>query len=327
MSSTVVRRRHRRSSTFRVREQDDTPSHTLLHSNDVPLEGEAAAIGAELATLDDRLHILDDESLRLREELGRLEEERVLVSKHRTQNGSILSAIRRMPPEILGQIFSWTLPGTAESLRTVVHLKESPWTLSHVSRYWRAVALSESSLWSTVALDYDRAPLYPLSMIETQVARATKLKVHFYGCEAFDTVLQIETFQFLAQYAPRWEELSLALAPHIAPLLSALRDRVPLLRIFFLQWEWQNALTIDRVDCFQNAPSLVRAWVSSHFQSIPVLFPAHHLTGYELYSSWDTHADILKHTQNLIVARISVEFGGEDNIYVGGIRVVRKSSI
>ncbi|KAJ7155847.1 hypothetical protein C8R46DRAFT_434454 [Mycena filopes] len=143
-------------------------------------------------------------------------------------------------------------------------------------------------------------------MAETQVVRAKKLKVHFYGCEAFNAELQIKMFRFLAQHAAQWEELGLGITSHIAPLLSMLRDRVPLLRRFFLWWESRNGLTIDRVDCFQNAPSLVGAWVSD-FPPIPVLFPAHHLTRYQLYSSWDDHADILKQTPNLVEARITVD--------------------
>ncbi|KAJ7155853.1 hypothetical protein C8R46DRAFT_1116639 [Mycena filopes] len=290
-----------------------TRRHILLNSNEAPLEAEAAVIEAELTTLDDRLLYLDNEIPRLRGrglgKLERLEEERASVLKHRAQSRSTLSPLRRVPPEILGYIFSLTLPGPQETLQfTVVHVKESPWSLSHVSRYWRGVALSDTSLWSLVALSYNGpVSIYPLPMAETQVARAKKLKVHFYGCEKSTPQVQIETFRCLAQHAAQWEELSLGLTSHIAPLLGMLRDRLPLLRRFFLQWEGEDERAIDRVDCFQNAPSLVGAWVND-FPSVPVLFPAHNLTRYQLQASWGTHAGILQQTLNLLEARIMVNF-------------------
>ncbi|KAJ7173437.1 hypothetical protein C8R46DRAFT_115013, partial [Mycena filopes] len=288
-----------------------TRRHTLVHSNEVPLEAEAAVIEAELAPLDDRILSIDDEILRLRGKLERLAEERLSVSKYRAQHRAILSPLRRMPPEILGHIFSSTLLAPHKALETVVSVEESPWSLSHVSRYWRAVALAESSMWSIVVMDYrDSGSHYPLSMLETQVARAKTLKVYFFGDETSDPAPQIETFRFLAQHAPQWEELSLGLSSHIAPLLSELRDRVPLLRIFSLHSE--DEPTVAHVDCFRNAPSLVEACVGRRLCSVTVLFPADRLTGYELQSSWDTHAGILKQTRNLVVAGITVLFGGDD---------------
>ncbi|KAJ7173350.1 hypothetical protein C8R46DRAFT_113591 [Mycena filopes] len=317
-----------------------TRRHILLNSNEVPLEAETAVIEAELRILDDRLLYLDGEILRLqgeleqleaddeitrlrgRGELEQLEKERASVSEYRALNISVISPLRRVPPEILGHIFFLALPPLDEVLRTEVRVKECPWSLSHVSRYWRAVALSNASLWSLVALTWNSVnenPVYPLPMAETQVARAKTLKIHFYGSVVSNPPAQIEMFRFLAQHAPQWEELSIGLTRQLAPLLAALRDRVPLLRRFSLHWShWRvrEELTIDRVDCFENAPSLVGAWVSVDFRHVPVLFPLHRLTRYQLYSPfWKTHAAILKQTPNLVDVRISVlsDDGSWDN--------------
>ncbi|KAJ7173355.1 hypothetical protein C8R46DRAFT_946056 [Mycena filopes] len=290
-----------------------TRRHVLLTSNEAPLDSDVLAITFALKSLDDRLEYLDDEILRLRGELERVQGERASALSRRVETQQILSALRRMPPEILGHIFALTLQTLREAGRTVVRVKESPWSLSHVSRYWRAVALSESSLWSMVALDYEQAPpVYPLQMVETQVGRAKKLKVHFYGCETSDPQVQIETFRLLAKHAPQWEELSVGLTSDLCPLLSSLRDRLPVLCRVFLQ-SLRDELPTQPVDCFQSAPSLVDARVAGrHLRFIPVLFPAHQLTRYQSYSSsWDTHADILKQTLNLVEARITFDL--DDN--------------
>ncbi|KAJ6580700.1 hypothetical protein B0H19DRAFT_483800, partial [Mycena capillaripes] len=63
-----------------------------------------------------------------------------------------------MPPEVLGEIFSWTLPSVDECLeREQFPMTDSPWLLTHIDRCWRAVAVSTPSLWSLVALSYPDA--------------------------------------------------------------------------------------------------------------------------------------------------------------------------
>ncbi|KAJ7036645.1 hypothetical protein C8F04DRAFT_1095217 [Mycena alexandri] len=289
-----------------------TRHHILLNSNEAPLEFEIAGIKSGLTTLDARLVFLDDEIPRLQGQLKQLREQRASVLSYRTQSRSILSALRRMPPEILGCIFSWTLPAISEPPpATASRLMESPWVLSHVSRYWRAVALSDASLWSLVAVNYDSdnpRPDYPLSMADTQVGRAKKLKVHFYGCETSNSQPQIEMFRYLAQHAPQWEELSVGLTSHLVPLLSILRDRVPLLRRLYIQWQSDPVSTVGPLECFQNAPSLLEARIKNNLRFLPVLFPAHQFTQYRLDCPWETHATILKEAVNLVEARISVDF-------------------
>ncbi|KAJ7607883.1 hypothetical protein FB45DRAFT_681707, partial [Roridomyces roridus] len=62
----------------------------------------------------------------------------------------ILSAIRRMPPEIFREIFAWTLPNatTNKVAHTIAEsMNESPWVLTYVCSVWRAAAISTPSLW------------------------------------------------------------------------------------------------------------------------------------------------------------------------------------
>ncbi|KAJ7483482.1 hypothetical protein FB451DRAFT_991164, partial [Mycena latifolia] len=65
-----------------------------------------------------------------------------------------LSPLRRMPPELLGEIFSWTLPSVQEALgRRRFQDKHSPWVFTQVCHRWRAVALSTPSLWSQIVIN------------------------------------------------------------------------------------------------------------------------------------------------------------------------------
>ncbi|KAJ7041914.1 hypothetical protein C8F04DRAFT_888988, partial [Mycena alexandri] len=56
--------------------------------------------------------------------------------------------LRRIPPEIIAEIFSWTMPTLREAVdRQRCSVMDSPWVLTHVSRRWRAVAISSPALW------------------------------------------------------------------------------------------------------------------------------------------------------------------------------------
>jgi hypothetical protein len=60
-----------------------------------------------------------------------------------------LSPIRRMPPELLSLIFACASQPTLHDRRD-----PAPWTASQVSRRWRAIALSQPSLWTSIDLDF-----------------------------------------------------------------------------------------------------------------------------------------------------------------------------
>ncbi|KAJ7940022.1 hypothetical protein B0H13DRAFT_1568336, partial [Mycena leptocephala] len=67
--------------------------------------------------------------------------ERDIVAKDVHSYQGIVSALRRMPPEILCHIF----------LLAVAHLdlSKAPWHVAHVSQRWRDIAISLPGLWSS----------------------------------------------------------------------------------------------------------------------------------------------------------------------------------
>ncbi|KAJ7260351.1 hypothetical protein B0H12DRAFT_1181996, partial [Mycena haematopus] len=114
----------------------------LLTTNEPPQDAELSLILPVARKTAARLACLEAEISRLRDQLTQLEEERAALAKYHAQNAIILSPLRRMPSEVLGEIFSWTLP-----LKRALDIADSPWVLTHVSRRWRAIAVSKSSLW------------------------------------------------------------------------------------------------------------------------------------------------------------------------------------
>ncbi|KAK7044525.1 F-box domain-containing protein [Favolaschia claudopus] len=63
--------------------------------------------------------------------------------------------VRRLPPEILGLIFSAVVQDTFPSSLTI-EMDNAPWLLTRICRHWSAVALSNPALWSRLDLHLHR---------------------------------------------------------------------------------------------------------------------------------------------------------------------------
>jgi hypothetical protein len=206
-----------------------TRHYTLLNTNEPPEDPERIFTDSVISNTETRLVWLDDEIPKLREKLKQLEYERVSLLRYVSCNKAVLAPLRRMPPEVLGEIFSWTLPTIADALNASrFDMAQSPWLLNQISSRWRAVSLSIPSLWSRVVIQYPRfkytAPgriHYSFALAETQISRAQTLKIH---AASKATRPQIHMFYLLSQYSSRWEKLSLALTPKMLPLLTTLRN-------------------------------------------------------------------------------------------------------
>ncbi|KAJ7498125.1 hypothetical protein B0H11DRAFT_1998782, partial [Mycena galericulata] len=215
-----------------------------------------------------------------------------------------------MPPEVLGEIFLWTLSSADEMNHGWSVLKDSPWTLTHVSHRWRAIASSTPSLWSLVVVDYSIKDAYPLAMARTQIDRARVLRIHFYGAKESDCSPQIEMLNLLSKHSTRWEELSVELTAELAPHLAALRGRLPALRRLWVQWDGPDSqVGLSPIDCFQTAASLVDIVIFNQYRFVPILLPIHQqITRYDLDAPWETHREILKLAPNLVEGRIVIAF-------------------
>ncbi|KAJ7663896.1 hypothetical protein DFH06DRAFT_335799, partial [Mycena polygramma] len=286
--------------------------HTLLNGNEPPEESELPLVQSLVSQTDARSAILDQEIARLQETLKHLEEDRASLLNYRV----ILSPLRRMPPEVLSQIFSWTLPSLNEEWRrNRLDVTDSPWTLGRVSGLWRAVSLSTPSLWSRFAIDYapahDALSAYPLAMVDAQIrrSRSQKLKIHFYGCETVESRPQTQIFQLLTEHSERWEELSIGITAEIVPLLAAIHDRLPSLRRVWIDWSSPDSQKgVQPVDFLQTASSLVDVGIYNEHRFVSIPIPAHHLTRYQLDGPWATHDSLLRMAPNLIEARIMIHF-------------------
>lgn len=149
---------------------------TLLDSGDIPVEQEAKECRAALSTSIDELCVLEgdikDAVATLDGLLARHDNIQTDIVKLR----SLVHPIRRLPHEILSEIFmasieatvaeksdgGGTVPTMADIKSSLDVLADPRWSIIRVSRRWRAVALGFPRLWSIISLklqticDFDR---------------------------------------------------------------------------------------------------------------------------------------------------------------------------
>jgi hypothetical protein len=289
----------------------DVRYHELLNSNEPPLDAELPFIESVVLRHRSRLSNHDDKILRLRAQLERLEQERTPLEADLLRNTAILSPMRRMPPEILAQIFALTLPSDRKVVESGrIDVQDSPWILTRVCGRWRTVAIASSFLWSFLSINCDvmvnLSAAYPLPLLTAHLQRANYLRIHFL---AGDCLTQYSTtmLQLLVEYSPRCEELYLFVIPDVLPIIAHLHDRIPLLRKLWLEFsEDENLAVREDIDSFCVAPALRDVSLPLQDPKLTVHFPAHRLTRYELNGSWEHHIAILKVATHLIEARICV---------------------
>ncbi|KAF7371155.1 F-box domain-containing protein [Mycena sanguinolenta] len=229
---------------------------------------------------------------------------RASLSSYRAQNKAILSPLRRVPSEILTEIFLWTLPCVSEMTGNLCkfNVARSPWLLTHISHRWRVVALSTPLLWSQVIIGANMVD--PLPAVEARIRRAKNLKIRI--CGANQISAEAGMFQHLLQHSSRWEELVVEMTPALATLLNAHRGLFSSLKRLWIKW-WRGPHE-KPVTCFQSAPSLLDVGVVDPWGDIPITLPVHQLTRVHLNCiSWERQLGILELGRDLVEVHVTFD--------------------
>ncbi|KAJ8089078.1 hypothetical protein PM082_014326 [Marasmius tenuissimus] len=131
----------------------------LSNSPPATLESESELRAQYIAT-SDALEIIKSQNRELSTSSKSLEEALARITEKKQIYHSILHPIRRLPPEILveifrictfGDAFTGQFPGSLDT-------RKAPWKLTQVCRAWRSVSASASSLWTQVSIYKSRGP-------------------------------------------------------------------------------------------------------------------------------------------------------------------------
>ncbi|KII92171.1 hypothetical protein PLICRDRAFT_50598 [Plicaturopsis crispa FD-325 SS-3] len=120
------------------------PLPDLLETNDVPQTADLPLVRHDLLHTETRLSVVKAEVPRLQDILSRLASEEQALEKRLNANHGLISALRRLPNELLSHIFIDCLPDEIEDIHPMVL------RLGGVCHKWWTVALSTPQLWTSV---------------------------------------------------------------------------------------------------------------------------------------------------------------------------------
>ncbi|THU92589.1 hypothetical protein K435DRAFT_612152, partial [Dendrothele bispora CBS 962.96] len=130
----------------------NSPSRDMLHSTRVSSESDIPQMKQVLAESLVDLAKYDAHIERLMGIVAELQQKRADLKKYVDEHRSLLSSMRRFPPEILGEIFGFCCSEYGLSVNREISLEDfqvDPPTLilSQICSRWRDIVISSPSLW------------------------------------------------------------------------------------------------------------------------------------------------------------------------------------
>ncbi|KAF8196559.1 hypothetical protein BJ912DRAFT_955651 [Pholiota molesta] len=253
------------------------PVPHLLRSNLPPSDSERDLIKKTIADAGNTVSNLK-QKLATRIEAGQTNRGWETVTRHKigqatrfiNQHEGIISSIRRLPIELIQEIFAWATlhVRTHSRYRTV---SELPWRLSQVCQTWRASALSVSTLWSflpTLQLKKSRAATrHQMGYLTELLRRSGKAPLDIYVHSPYYDNKTHPILDTLISHSERWQTLTVEATPILISGFGAAKGRLSSLKCLALQTPWHRFFDGPPValDTFEVAPQLQKVSVSGPF--------------------------------------------------------------
>ncbi|KAJ7791667.1 hypothetical protein B0H14DRAFT_2470800 [Mycena olivaceomarginata] len=116
-----------------------------FNTNYIPSDEEIECIRKDLVSRAEELARIDE---RIRE----LSAQRDQIAAYISSHAALISHPRRLPPDIVGEIFVACLPTDRNA---VMNAQEAPLLLGRICSRWRTIALSTPRLWASVHISFD----------------------------------------------------------------------------------------------------------------------------------------------------------------------------
>ncbi|KAJ7154114.1 hypothetical protein C8R46DRAFT_1356869 [Mycena filopes] len=191
----------------------------LLQSNEPPSNAESNLLAGYTDELASQIALVD-------EAMAFLARRRIDLLQSAEVVQVIRSPIRRLPPEILGEIFGFAVSAAFTSPQSLPVTRDAPWLLTRICHRWSAVALTTSAVWSMVFVDLDRLGqrgMVPLTKLFLERSRNASLSVNV-SQESFttsDLVLDV-----VMTSSDRWTAVDFYIRVPLMKQLVALHGRL-----------------------------------------------------------------------------------------------------
>ncbi|KAJ7593459.1 hypothetical protein C8J56DRAFT_498593 [Mycena floridula] len=223
----------------------------LLRENCHPYHSSSSDIPQLLSTAKDDLQRCNDEITKQQLYLVSLQKQRNILERHVQGYESLFSPIRKLPPEVLRQIF---VVVCSRGSRLGHGVDIPALTLAGVCSHWGLVCSEIKELWSTIIFDpepYPRDPGHsPALRFLLNKSDPHPLRLEILGL--VDTPSARGLLRALAAESNRWSELTVGIDidARLFNEFAVIRSRLPILRTLTLPYG------VPHLDCFKVAPLL-----------------------------------------------------------------------
>lgn len=203
-----------------------------------------------------------------------------------------LTPIRRLPAEILTQVFMDVLLTEPAPTMSVPFDCAPLWQLGHVCARWRSIVFSDMPLaWSTIKIDFRSTRVASRARRSVDILRACLertgdcLLTIAFAC-SFNIRLSggdewICCLELLVDACKRWKAIDISIPITVLSKLVPVKGQLAFLETLNLSLEPLNAHSLPHtVDVFEDAPRLTSVTVSSHLSMKSFRLPWHQITSY-----------------------------------------------
>jgi hypothetical protein len=220
------------------------PPNTLDSNNAMDLTGHARLrYSKTIADIETDISKLDDEMSRLQMVMDQLAAERQSLEKSLEEHRSIVAPIRRIPLEVLSEIFMFCADNSGSNSNSkCFDVTQAPIQLSFVCNKWRRLAISMSHLWSSISLKGGRESVLSSGMRHTSLSRRSirtdMLSTWLLRSGSLPLTLSIDaswlehdalTFciAIMISHSHRWRDVTFNLDEEHWEMLSAVKGHLP----------------------------------------------------------------------------------------------------
>ncbi|KAF7981074.1 hypothetical protein HWV62_35558 [Athelia sp. TMB] len=237
----------------------------LLGTFAAPTSTECAIIRGRIQQIGVVMGTLDREIERVEMILERLRSNRSALQKVSIGHHNVLNPTRRLPVEILGQIFV-LLQGMLGG-RSIAP--------TQICRHWRDVAIGTSTLWNCIKVPHSIGrTVSDAEMVALWLQRSGGQPLTILlGCESLDwgqSEWDTPTFDTVIGQAHRWKEFKLHVNDSIVSFLKKIPEDLPMLETLYITGHCDEATSFAK---FRNASALrfvtLDGWPSSPMSIFP----------------------------------------------------------
>lgn len=221
----------------------DTPEFPhLLMSNAPPNPQNASILQQELNAAFKDLEAIDVELPQLEATLKAIHARRLLLTDYVKRYQPVISPVRRLPPEILSQIFLLSRP---DGVINMLDATKYPWTLTQVCRGWRTTAISTPRLWSVITPEpIPKNASRAKKIVGTFIDRSKNTPLSVRITSACTEKSFSGSLDRIVSTSPRWAEFTLSIdfSSMLPAFLRQLRGSLHLLHQLTIEGQSSTAL-------------------------------------------------------------------------------------